>query len=38
VTYTLAVIALHRGMLGLGRMVMCTEDERAEMLRNYLGR
>ncbi|MFD2056307.1 hypothetical protein ACFSQT_34635 [Mesorhizobium calcicola] len=38
VTCALAVVALHRGMLGLARMVMCTEDERAEMLRSYLGR
>lgn len=38
VTYALAVVALHRGSLGLARMAMCTEDERAEMLRNYLGR
>ncbi|TPL93374.1 hypothetical protein [Mesorhizobium sp. B2-3-12] len=33
-----AVVTLHRGMLSLARMVMCTDDERAEMLRSYLGR
>jgi len=38
VTYALAVVALHRGSLGLARMAMCTEDERTEMLRSYLGR
>jgi len=38
VTYALAVVALHRSMLGLARMAMCTEDERAEMLREHLGR
>ncbi|MFD1986598.1 hypothetical protein ACFSOZ_29610 [Mesorhizobium newzealandense] len=38
VTYAFAVVALHRGMFGLARMAMCTEDERAEMLRGYLGR
>ena len=37
VTCALAVVALHRGMLGLARMATCTEDEREEMLRNYLG-
>ncbi|MER8424190.1 hypothetical protein [Mesorhizobium sp. M1403] len=34
----LAVVALHRGRFNLGRMAMCTEDERAEMLRDYFGR
>jgi hypothetical protein len=34
----LAVVALHRGRLNLGRMAMCTEDERAEMLRDHFGR
>lgn len=38
VNCTLAVVALHRGRFNLGRMAMCTEDERAEMLRNYFGR
>jgi hypothetical protein len=38
VNCTLAVVALHRGRLNLGRMAMCTEDERAEMLRDYFGR
>ncbi|WP_287338605.1 hypothetical protein [Mesorhizobium sp.] len=38
VTYALAVVALHRGRFNLGRMAMCTEDERAEMLRDYFGR
>ncbi|MBM2715039.1 hypothetical protein JQK88_28215 [Mesorhizobium caraganae] len=33
----LAVVALHRGMLGLARMTMCTEDEREEMLKAYWG-
>ncbi|MBZ9994938.1 hypothetical protein [Mesorhizobium sp. BH1-1-4] len=38
VASALAVVTLHRGMLSLARMVMCTDDERAEMLRSYLGR
>jgi hypothetical protein len=38
VTYAFAVVALHRGMFGLARTAMCTEDERAEMLRSYFGR
>ncbi|BCG92342.1 hypothetical protein [Mesorhizobium sp. 131-2-1] len=38
VTCALAVVALHRGQFSLARMAMCTEDERAEMLRDYLGR
>ncbi|MEI9423826.1 hypothetical protein O7A70_21900 [Mesorhizobium sp. Cs1299R1N1] len=38
VTSALAVVALHRGMLSLARTIMCSEDERAEMLLNYLGR
>ena len=37
VTYALAVVALHRGMLSLARLTMCTEDEREEMLKAYWG-
>jgi len=37
VTGALAVIAFHRGRLSLARMVMCTDDEREEMLKGYFG-
>ncbi|WP_287305222.1 hypothetical protein [Mesorhizobium sp.] len=38
VNCALAVVALHRGRFSLGRMAMCAEDERTEMLRDYFGR
>ncbi|MFC3326031.1 hypothetical protein [Mesorhizobium cantuariense] len=38
VNCALAVVALYRGRFNLGRMAMCAEDERAEMLRDYFGR
>ncbi|MER8463335.1 hypothetical protein [Mesorhizobium sp. M1396] len=38
VNCALAVVALYRGQFNLGRMAMCAEDERAEMLRDYFGR
>ncbi|RWC60963.1 hypothetical protein [Mesorhizobium sp.] len=38
VNCALGVIALYRGRFNLGRMAMCTEDERADMLRDYFGR
>jgi hypothetical protein len=35
VTYALAVLSLHHGMLRLAQITMCTEDEREEMLKAY---
>jgi len=37
VNSALAVIALHRGQLALGRIAMCPDDERKEMLDRYFG-
>lgn len=38
VNSALAVIALHRGQLTLGRIAMCPDDERKEMLDQYFGK
>ena len=37
VTCALAVVALHRKQLSLGRLALCGEDERTEMLQRQFG-
>ena len=37
VTCALAVVALHRKQLSLGRLALCEDDERTEMLERQFG-